>query len=416
MASSNPQIVSAGIGAGSPFVLGHLVFIAQANPPVLSSYAPLATSDGAVVGITSIPNSALVYNTTAGATEMLRVNGGMIVTGIGTDTVQIGRGASAVAPQSTVIGTTASDGNQVGVVIGFGALFSAASGVVIGNGASVNGFAGGATGIAIGALASGTNVGSGSGSFVVIGNGAVAHTSDVVIGFQATSSLTDAFGASNTVIGTQATANIASGGSVVIGVVSHGNVVNAVVVGGNSSVGITKGIVVGANSSINGGGAGSIVIGWTSVVTAAANIIIGNGVTSGTPNLCWIGGPGTDIQAWILGAGDTIATPPLRIIRFTNASGLNNQAAFCLFAAPNSTGSAVSGGFRFATGTPGGSSSTLQTVTDAMQLDGVTTAAFTRMSLWINDTGTVQRVQTITNAAILTLLGLGAGRLLYVPA
>jgi len=43
-------------------------------------------------------------------------------------------------------------------------------------------------------------------------------------------------------------------------------------------------------------------------------------------------------------------------------------------------------------------------------------AGDSRMLLYTVDTGTMQRVQTITNAAILTLLGLGAGRLLYVPA
>lgn len=53
---------------------------------------------------------------------------------------------------------------------------------------------------------------------------------------------------------------------------------------------------------------------------------------------------------------------------------------------------------------------------DGVQVDGTSVATNTRMLLYTVDTGSVQRVKTITNAAVLTLLGMGAGRLLYVSA
>lgn len=56
------------------------------------------------------------------------------------------------------------------------------------------------------------------------------------------------------------------------------------------------------------------------------------------------------------------------------------------------------------------------TLLNAAATDQDATATNTRLLLYTVDTGTVQRVKTITNASILTLLGLGAGRLLYVPA
>lgn len=372
MASSNPIIVGAGIGAGAPFVLNHLVYVAQASPPILSSIPAKVVTDTGVT-VVSFPNSAGVYNAVTGATETVRIQGGMIVEGAGTDTVQIGRGASAATNHSIVIGATAADNGQVGIILGFGAALSLAGGIVIGHGATLTGNAGGAGGVVIGTSATGSLLS--AGTCVVIGNGAVGHTSDIVIGYSASSSQSNAFGASNVVIGTQAHANIAQGTCTVVGTASFADVTLAVVIGGGSSVAITKGIVVGEGSSISNGGAGSITIGQGNAITAAANIFIGNGLSSSTPNLCWIGGPGTDIHAWILGAGDTIASPPQRILRFTNASGTNNAAGSLLIVPPVSTGSATSAPIIFQVGTPGGSSATLQTLVTVctMNFDGLDT-------------------------------------------
>ena len=376
MADSNPIIVGSGIGAGPTFVLGHLTVVAQASPPIIGSTTPVAVLDGAVTVI-SFPNSANVYNTIVGATETVRIQGGMIVSGAGTDTVQIGRAAAATANHSTVIGTLAADNGQVGVLVGYGTSFNLAAGVVIGNGSSMTGNAAGSTGVVVGVAASG-NVLAGAGC-VVLGDGAVGRTSDVVVGFNASSSLTDAFGASNVVIGTNAAANIASGTCVVIGTAATGSVKFAVVVGGASSVAIQYGIVVGYNSHITAAGAGSIIIGRGCTVSAAANIILGDNFNSSTPNLAWFGTPDTKIIAWILGEGDTVASPVARYIRYTNASGANNAAADAYFLAPVSTGNAAAGRFIFQIGKVGASSATLQTLTTQLIIDdgGIRTTLLT---------------------------------------
>lgn len=62
---------------------------------------------------------------------------------------------------------------------------------------------------------------------------------------------------------------------------------------------------------------------------------------------------------------------------------------------------------------PSGTAGNTATPVTKMMLDAVATATYTALSLYINDTASVQRVQSISNAAITTLLG-SAGRLLYV--
>lgn len=373
MAESTPIVVGGGIQSGSPFALNHLVYVTNVNPPQLESLAAQYVKDGSVFAL-SVADSTGTYPSVSGATETLRVQGGIIVSGSGTDTVQIGRAASATANLSTVIGTQATDGGQVGVVIGYTASFSACAGVCIGNGASCTGNAGGSTAVVIGTSASANVLA--AGTAVVIGDQAVGRTSDVVIGYQASSSASNAFGASNVVIGTQASANIAQGTCVVVGTASHANVTLAVVIGGGSSVAITKGIVVGEGSSISSGGAGSIVIGQGSSVTAAANVILGNGVASGTPNICWLGGPSTKLIYIIFGEGDTVVSPAGRLWRFTNGSGTDNAAGDFTLVAPISTGAGTPARIIFQVGHVAASSATLQTATTVLTIgDGIVTVA-----------------------------------------
>ena len=373
MATSNPQIIGAGMQSGAPFVLGHLVFVSQASPPVISSYAPLVTNDGVVHGITSVPTSAGVYNAVVGATEMLRVQGGIIVSGTGTDSVQIGRAAVANTVENVVIGSQATAAGQSGIVIGARAFFSVALGVVVGTAAGLTGNGAGSNGVIVGDHAAGTVLA--SGGVVVVGTQAVGHDSDVVIGYQATSTLSNAFGAHNIVIGQQATANIAQGYSVAIGSNAQANIKNAVAIGGLSTVAAQGATVLGQGSTISALGGASIVVGQGNALTATDNIILASGLASAVANVCWIGGPGLDIQLVRIGQGATVASPALRTIHFTNALGVDNAAGDIRIEAPRSSGNATPSSLVFRVGVQvAGSSATLQTQADVLTLSNTLAA------------------------------------------
>jgi hypothetical protein len=416
MADSNPIIIGGGINAGTPFTLGNLVYVSNINPAQLTTLPAQHRLDGSVQ-ITAFANNLGAYPAVTGATETVRIQGGLIVLGAGTDTVQIGRAATAAANQSIVIGATAADGNQVGVVIGFGAAQTNSAGIVIGPGANIGGNAGGSTGIAIGTNASAVNSGSGGGDSLAIGTSAIAKQQDVVIGGSASSNIQNLLGNSNVVIGFAAAVNVGQGAGVAIGSSSAVAAKAGVAVGQAATIGTgINNVAIGQAAKITGAVTGVVVVGQGSVASSAGVIMLGSGAVDLGTGVCQLGAPNTNVTTIVIGQGDTFATPNARVIRFTNASGLNSVAGGLTLIAPLSTGNSTPGGITFQTGVAIGSGSTLQTAATAMQLDGTTTATNTRLLLYTVDTGTVQRVQTITNAAILTLLGLGAGRLLYVPA
>lgn len=368
MAGVEAIVVGGGIESGSPFALGQLVYISNVNPPQLTSYPPKRVLDGAVV-VTSVPNNSGTYNAITGATETLRVQGGMIVSGSGTDTVQIGRGATATANQSTVIGTGAKDNSQVGVVVGTNAAMSAAAGVVIGNGAALSGNAGSASGIAIGTGAIAANSSSGGGDSLAIGNGAVASQGDTVIGFNATSSTQNVLGNGNVVIGSQANVNVGQGASTAVGASSGIAAKAGVAIGQGATIGTgINNVVIGQVAKVNGAAADCIVIGQNSVLSSSQSIAIGVGAVDLGANVCQLGAPTTDIRTFVLGAGDTIAAPAARTLRFTNGLGANNAAGNVTIIAPLSTGNAAPGTVIIQVGRLAGSSSTLQTATTMLTI------------------------------------------------
>lgn len=418
MANAESVVVGGGAAAGPSFALGHLVSITNVQPPQISSIPAKAVLDGAV-NVVSIPNSAGVYDASTGATETLRINGGMICTGSGQDSVQIGRGANANATGVVVIGQGVNANGHQGVFIGYasGSTTITCGGVLVGVGSHLTGSGGGAAAICIGNNSTAQNTGAGGGETLCIGNNSLSSQGDVVLGSNSTSTSNVVTDPGNVVIGQTTIANAAGRGCVVIGngVTAGGPLV--IIIGANSTTGTgTQNIVVGRASAVAGTVANSIVIGTNSTMSAGGSgIILGNGLTTALTLTGWFGAPSTKLRVVVIGEGDTVVSPPDRTIRCTNASGADNAAAGLFIIAPLSTGAAVAPSISLQTGVAAGSSANLQAATTQLQVDGATTATFTRMLVYVVDTGTLQRVQTITNAAIQSLTGLATARLLYVP-
>ena len=467
MPSGQSLIVGGGIQSGSPFTLNHLVYVTNTSPAQLSSYGPIvATDSGSSVVYTAIPDGPGNVSTYTLDQATLRVAGGIIAEYRANDR------SVCIGPQAS-IGIT---GTTETVAIGYSSSNASIRSVAIGYQAAI---------------------GAGNDSSIAIGD-----TATVPAGTS-----TDA---------------------IAIGRLSVGGVAQGIAIGLSATVTQANGVVVGANSSVTAAAAqsSSIVVGAGTVITSTQSITIGAGGADAGANVLQLGAANTPIVTTIIGAGNTIASPVAKTVRFTNASGTDNAAAAVTIQAALSSGNALPGTLIFAVGQQvAGSSATLQTAgagltlshttagghlatfgrvvraagnlsnggialgmgtatgfsnnagdesivmwangaiqavlgplyfaqgststigwratTDAFggttdlrllrsgtstlsiqdgganiagQFDQSATATHSRLLLYTVDTGTVQRVQTITNAAILTLLGLGAGRLLYVPA
>lgn len=389
MPSSNPQIIGGGIQAGGTFGMNQLLYVTNVNPAQASTWGPKVATDAvSAVVYTAFPNSTGTFVTTTNLNETVRIKGGAVIEGSGTTSVQIGGGALASATdtiaigraaisdttQTIVIGAGASNTigtGQQGVIVGYAATMNNAAGVVIGHSAAVSGNAGSAAGVVIGAAATGANSANGGGTVTVIGHNAHGVAEDVVIGGNASSNVNNAAGVGSVIIGTSANANI-SGGSVF-----------AVVVGWNASTTHKLSTVIGSGASATGASkTRAIVIGSAATVSATDAILIGGGGTLTTVSIAigaaaadmgagviQLGTSGTPITTVNIGAGNTIASPVAKTVRFTNASGTDNAAGDVTFQAALSTGNAAEGRLLFKIGQQvAGSSSTLQTSTLVLTL------------------------------------------------
>ena len=422
------------IGTGAELIavatIGNLPKIAGLTPQTLNDSILNQRVDGLVNYIT-IGNS---YTTALGYAETFRTKGGFISEGLAPDTLVLGRGAYsgtlANGLRNTVIGTTATTGNTAvnNVVIGYGANAAGQSdcvivgnsasvnlcgGVVIGSGAYGGGNAGGSNVVAIGQSAVGWC--NGGGNSLAVGNLASARDGDTLIGWNTKS--VAGFGATsgNTVVGSGAHAIVAAAATTVMGFGSFCDFVNGTVIGGQSSSLTPLAVIVGHGSTTSVTGTKAIVIGQAATSTHDQAIVIGHGAASIGANTMTVGGTNLDVRTVVIGKGNTTVSPAARMVRWTNASGLDNIAGNVTWQAPLSTGAAAPANHVFTVGVAHGSDAVLQTADIAMQLDGSVAAGDTRMLLYTADTGTVQRVKTITNAAIDTLTGIAGSRLLYVP-
>lgn len=375
MASSNPIIVGGGISAGGTFALGYMLYVTNVNPPQASSTIPVVATDGSVTYI-GWPNSAGTYPSVTGATETLRVLGGMIVEGTGgsgsvaigkgatvrngiADQIVIGRAATAasVAPTGAVVIGAASNGTGgASVIVGRNSGSGSANpvaGIFLGDTAQASGNGGGVNVVVIGdnALAVLGNVG-GGGCILIGFSSSTAHSASVTIGRGAQSSFSSSSGQNTVTIGDGATSTVAG----------------TTVVGGAASTTQTGSVVIGSGASATTAGTGSVVIGQLSASAASQQIIIGASGASIGANTAQIGTPSTVITTFVLGEGNTKATPGARTLRFTNGTGTDNAAGNLTIVAPRSTGSATPATIIFQTGTVGSTGTTLQTATTVMIL------------------------------------------------
>jgi hypothetical protein len=380
--NSNPIIVGGGIASGSPFTLGHLVYVTNTSPPQLSSFAPTVVTDSlSSVVYLNVPDSTNAsVPTNQNATETFRVKGGIITEGAGTDSVAIGRGASAqigtgangadtiligrgvigsaITNKRVGIGALANISGGASVVIGYNAGSGSAnpvSGVIIGDTAQASGNAGGATVVVIGenALAVLGNAG-GGGAVVIGGSGLADHPGSVVVGRAAQASLVSTASQNTVTIGDGATSTKAG----------------TTVVGGAASTTQTGAVVIGSGASATGASSNAIVIGQLSGTANGSEIIIGAGNSGIAANTLQLGGPSSVINTVVIGAGNTLAGTAAKSIRFTNASGSDNAAGSVTWQAPLSTGAASAAVHIFTAGVVGGSSSTLQTATEGLRIGG----------------------------------------------
>lgn len=351
MARVETIVVGGGIGAGSPFALNFVPFIASVDPPLLAS------TDFMFVVPTGA-NRGLVINTAgtdpAAGPERLRVKGGTILLpASGTTGTCIGDGTDSGANGQILIGNAITPGTQANsIVIGQSATGpSGGTGLVIGNSASLTG-----AGICIG----GTNSVAGAQAQVTIGGTSSGGTNQnhVNIG--------------GTVTNTTGTTCVGQGSTVSAG--------NAVCIGGGLTVAASGGIGIG---------------GSVSNAAHTNSITIGNGANSFAAQLLNIGSNAslTPINTVCIGHGaNTQANPTAVLIRLTNGSGSNNTAGALTLQAGLSTGNIVGPGVNLDAGIPGASGSTLQTARTWVSATPTTTALDTGLMVWDVDNATLERV------------------------
>ncbi|MGH3589535.1 MAG: hypothetical protein ACRDRF_00660 [Pseudonocardiaceae bacterium] len=371
MARVETIVVGGGIGAGSPFDLNHIPYIASVDPPLLVSSPNLVQVPTGNIGVFV---STLGTDPDATATEVLRVKGGLISRPVGTSTTSnvIGKGSTianglsfciAIGDNAVVTGTgTTLIGSNSSSAANNGALVVGPSIIVS---AGYNNF--------IVAMGSGftvpTGAGGSSGNHVYIGTAFV---------------LTGTGGAQdNVLIGNSITTSSGNGANVVIGNANTiGNADSVTVVGFSNNVSfstLSPGIMLGRDNDIGHQGC----------------ILLGNGLISTSANQCMIGGSlfsGAGITSLILGKGDTHAVPLAVTLRLTNGVGADINGGSLTLQAGLGTGAGVPGVINLQTSVAQGSSSTLQTATAAARFDGNQSAGESRFMLWDIDNNVLSRV------------------------
>lgn len=349
MARVQTIIVGGGIGAGSPFTLNFIPYIASVDPPLLAatdfvSVVPTGVNRGLIVGASD----------PAAGPERLRVLGGSILRGGAFTGVVIGDGTTSSANNQIMIGDGITQGGQPGVCIGQNAVHGTGGGnaVVIGNGASCLGN----TGIVI----NGTNTASGGANFqITIGGTTTAGSNQNHLNIGATCSASQ--GVTMLSVGGTCSAN------------------NGIGIGGGITIAAVNGIGIGG--SVGAGHDNSIVIGQSASTFAAQQCNIGTNVSL------------NPINTLVIGHGlNVIANPTAVLIRITNSSGNNNTAGALTLQAGLSTGNIVGNGVNLDAGIPGASGVTLQTARTWVSARPTTTAADTGLMVWDVDNATLERV------------------------
>ncbi len=388
MARVESIIVGGGVGAVAPFATGFVTYVASTDPPYIGSTSILKYVDG--TGGTQLGMVLAVGGTDPqpAATEILRVKGGAIIEGVASDSVVIGRAASApvTATFAVVIGQGASVNTTNNVAIGHGAVANSTNSIAVGVGASASGN----SAVAIGGTAAG---GGGTGQATQVGySGSASGVNTLALGATASATNTAA-------IAIGAGASVSGSGSIVVGVNVACAVADSIaIVQGGTTVRTNWAVVHGGTPTNLSAAATPLVIvgGGAMTVTHAGNIVLGHGFTSFAANVCAIGGTATNsfITTVVVGRGDThTATLGGLAIRCTNGITTNNLAMGDLtLTAPLGTGNATPGAIGLRTGVQGVAGNAQQAARTGVGVQASTTAADTDLLVYDVDNATLERV------------------------
>jgi hypothetical protein len=306
MSTVETIIVGGGIQPGNPFALNYFPYVSNVTPPQVVTSTLLQQVTGA--------NPAIVVATVdpqPAAIEVLRVKGGMITEGAGSDSVVIGRGASATFNDSIAIGRGAQGGQQ---------------------------------GVAIGRLAT-LNV---TGSGVCIG---------------ASSSIANTLSLGGVVVGANSTAGGPTGGNIIVGnantVPSENNIVIAM--GCSLPVGAQRNVVVGPISTFGG--------------TARDGCVLLNGDNPTGDREFRVGGSSSfrEINLMVIGCeSDATAVKVSCVWRTTNGNGNDNMGRPLTIQPGMSTGLGAGADVILATGAAVGAGAVLQVSTPRVVVRGGT--------------------------------------------
>jgi trimeric autotransporter adhesin len=419
MAKVQTIIVGGGINPGVPFVVPGLLFVQQANPPVVAS-SPVAFQV-----LAPLASQAIVINQAFGdpqpaATEPLRVVGGIISekAGLadwwigGRNTTVAGANPSIVIGSNTVAGSgqvvlgdqVNGGGNAGTVCIGRQSSALGGSGTCI-NGLSLRG------GAAVSVAIQGSIL-TGNGSSVSIG-GQVSGSGDngVQVGMGGSLQGFDAV-----CIGHNANVNATGAGGVAVGGANGGL---------NTRVFGAGGIAVGFGAQADNTGCiviGSSISGGSSKATHDQCIIIGSGVATVGANMAFLGGAQTVINTVIIGRAfsTSVGATPVTI-QLTARQGAGNLAGsdFTLQSGPGVGNDLTAGWINFKTpitaagGTTQGTGTRMQIMAGGGVLVGAPDAAGFTLAL-TGFGGAAQPAVSITN--LTNGAAAAAGTLLNAPA
>lgn len=380
MARVETIIVGGGIGAGAPFALNHFMYVGSIDPP-------LAVSSVQMVEVLAPGNPGIVISPTgadpkASATETLRLSGGFISQGAGTDSFLAGRGASAAGTRGIAIGLSAASGTGAGnVVVGANITLAVGSGqnTVVGDGSSTVGGSGQIFGAAsliesAGAQKS-TIVGNGSTITSIFGAGGPGY--GIIVGAGTTIQFPGGSAGGTIAIGNSISA-VRSDNCVLVGDAATATVCD-------SATGVGFSVDLTATATVVGAGAQGTHDGAIALGVAAATV---------AANSCTIGGTTAQgrITQILVGRGDTHTAAVDLKFRMTNGSGADLQAGTMTLQPGISTGNATPGGLNVDMGIAGGSGSGLQTIATRMAVRPSVTALDTWLMVWDVDNASLERV------------------------
>jgi hypothetical protein len=308
-------------------VAGDIAYDSTTGRPVFNdSTGWQVFEDGDVVGPSSaVDNGIAVYDSTTGKlikdSTITAVKSGSSIsidgTSAGTQATSVGTSSSAAGNDSVAVGAGASAATTGNVAVGQGAATTTgASNIAIGDGASTTSSAGG-VGIGGGVINSGTD--------------------SVSVGDASTTTATDGVAVGNT-------ASVSGA--------------NSVSIGANTSSGSSNNISLGDSATVG--------------TSSNASIALNCQIPNSTANTFGVGSNSAPVTTAVIGSGLDDATPQsTTTLRTTDGVGTDIAATDLIVQAGRGTGSAAPGTLSLRTSRAGGSSSTVQTATDDVVLDGL---------------------------------------------